>query len=240
MREMPFLQGVRMTDTTKPSDSPTPSTQAVGEPVAWRARGYAQFKTGNPGGWCYYDGAGKPNLNNPECCDIEPLGVLSGAPTTGSAPHRTHTTQPGESVLGIAHRECGNEKEWRHILACNPKFAALLPSDYFPVGTVLTLPAAPASPSASALTDEQLSEIDTAACEWTDDWSERQETTPTKQACNAMFIRRVIALLAASMGGGTRPVVLNEEQRFALKFLLDAVGEDYPNCEMALRPLCDS
>lgn len=57
------------------------------------------------------------------------------------------------------------------------------------------------APVASALTDEQLSEIDTAACEWTDDWAERQETTPTKQACNAMFIRRVIALLAASMGG---------------------------------------
>lgn len=59
---------------------------------------------------------------------------------------------------------------------------------------------AAASPAASALTDTQLSEIDMAACEWTDDWSERQELTPSKEACNAMFIRRVIALLAASMG----------------------------------------
>jgi hypothetical protein len=56
---------------------------------------------------------------------------------------RTHTTQPGESVMGIALRQCGDENEWRHILACNPKFADLLPSDYFPVGTVLTLPTAP-------------------------------------------------------------------------------------------------
>lgn len=55
---------------------------------------------------------------------------------------RTYTTQPGESVMGIALRQCGNEAEWRHILACNPRFADLLPSDYFPVGTVLTLPTA--------------------------------------------------------------------------------------------------
>jgi len=53
---------------------------------------------------------------------------------------RTYTTKAGEAVAGIALRQCGNEKEWRHILACNPQFADLLPSDYFPVGTVLTLP----------------------------------------------------------------------------------------------------
>ncbi|WP_208449984.1 hypothetical protein [Burkholderia ambifaria] len=53
---------------------------------------------------------------------------------------RTHTTQPGESVMGIALRQCGNEMEWRHILACNPEFARMLPHEYFPVGTVLTLP----------------------------------------------------------------------------------------------------
>lgn len=62
------------------------------------------------------------------------------APAESGQPIRTHTTQPGESVMGIALRQCGNEAEWRHILACNPKFADLLPSDYFPVGTVLTLP----------------------------------------------------------------------------------------------------
>jgi hypothetical protein len=58
----------------------------------------------------------------------------------------------------------------------------------------------PASPAAS-VPDSALAEIYTAACEWTDDWSERQETTPTKQANDAIFIRRVMALLAASMGG---------------------------------------
>lgn len=58
---------------------------------------------------------------------------------------RTYTTQPAESVMGIALRQCGNEKEWRNILACNPTFADLLPHEYFPVGTVLTLPPAPAA-----------------------------------------------------------------------------------------------
>ncbi|RAR51651.1 nucleoid-associated protein YgaU [Paraburkholderia unamae] len=53
---------------------------------------------------------------------------------------RTYTTKAGESVMGIALRECGDEKVWRHILACNPEFASLLPHEYFPVGTVLTLP----------------------------------------------------------------------------------------------------
>lgn len=102
---------------------------------------------------------------------------ISTAPTTGSAP----------TVLRCA---CGNIAEPRdsHVDAlrcksCWSEFAA---------------PPANA-PVASVLSDAELSEIDTAACEWADDWSERQELTPSKDACNAMFIRRVIALLAASM-----------------------------------------
>lgn len=52
----------------------------------------------------------------------------------------TYTTKPGESVMGIALRECGHEQKWRHILACNPQFSTWLPHEYFPVGTVLILP----------------------------------------------------------------------------------------------------
>jgi hypothetical protein len=63
---------------------------------------------------------------------------------------RTYTTTPGESVMGIALRQCGNEDEWRHILACNPRFADLLPHDYFPVGTVLILPPADAAKEAQS------------------------------------------------------------------------------------------
>ncbi|MEZ7521073.1 hypothetical protein [Burkholderia vietnamiensis] len=66
--------------------------------------------------------------------------------TTAQQP-RTYTTQPAESVMGIALRKCGNEMEWRHILACNPEFARMLPHEYFPVGTVLNLPPHPAAAS---------------------------------------------------------------------------------------------
>lgn len=66
--------------------------------------------------------------------------------TTEQQP-RTYTTQPAESVMGIALRQCGNEMEWRHILACNPEFARMLPHEYFPVGTVLNLPPHPAAAS---------------------------------------------------------------------------------------------
>jgi hypothetical protein len=34
-----------------------------------------------------------------------------------------------------------------------------------------------------------------------------------------------------------QPPFVNDEQAFALNFLLDAVGEDYPNCESVLREL---
>ncbi|MBR8219081.1 hypothetical protein [Burkholderia vietnamiensis] len=66
--------------------------------------------------------------------------------TTAQQP-RMYTTQPAESVMGIALRQCGNEMEWRHILACNPEFARMLPHEYFPVGTVLNLPPHPAAAS---------------------------------------------------------------------------------------------
>jgi hypothetical protein len=66
--------------------APVASTSADAQPpIAWRARGYAQFKTGMPSEWRYYDGATKPTLNKPECCDIEPLGVLA-APIASALP----------------------------------------------------------------------------------------------------------------------------------------------------------
>ena len=43
------------------------------EPVAWRVRGYSQFKTGEPRPWRYFDGAGEPAVNTPDCCDFERL-----------------------------------------------------------------------------------------------------------------------------------------------------------------------
>jgi hypothetical protein len=63
----------------------------------------------------------------------------------------TYVTQDGDSVMGIALRQCGNEAEWRHILACNPEFADMLPDEYFTVGTVLTMPAPSPKPAVDAL-----------------------------------------------------------------------------------------
>jgi hypothetical protein len=76
---------------------------------------------------------------------------------------RTHTTQAGESVMGIALRQCGNEAEWRHILACNPQFADWLPSDYFPVGTILTLPPAPQPAQIEPAADVRAAALEEAA-----------------------------------------------------------------------------
>ncbi|WP_185643534.1 hypothetical protein [Burkholderia sp. Bp8990] len=70
---------------------------------------------------------------------------------------RTHTTQPGESVAGIALRQCGNENEWQKIIALNPEFSEHTACDYFPVGTVLTLPPRPIEQPATAPTSEPLS-----------------------------------------------------------------------------------
>lgn len=78
------------------------------------------------------------------------LDAAPAAPAQSAEPVatvRTHTTQAGESVMGIALRQCGDEMEWRHLLACNPEFSDMHPHEYFPVGTVLTLPPAAPQPS---------------------------------------------------------------------------------------------
>ena len=45
------------------------------------------------------------------------------------------------------------------------------------------------------MSDAFLSEIDSDAAAWTDDWAEWQPMEPTKQEANAMFIRRVFELI---------------------------------------------
>jgi hypothetical protein len=53
------------------------------------------------------------------------------------------------------------------------------------------------------MTDEQLSDANKQACEWTDDWSERQEKEPSKEQSDAMFVRKLTELLA--------PVAIDKE-----------------------------
>jgi hypothetical protein len=63
--------------------------------------------------------------------------------------------------------------------------------------------AAPSSKLGADMTDEQLSDANKQACEWTDDWSERQEKEPSKEQSDAMFVRKLTELLA--------PVAIDKE-----------------------------
>ena len=68
-------------------------------PVAWRVRGYAQFKTGRPGPWRYFDGPDGPAVNTPDCCDVEPLYA---------APSAQVTQEGGGVATDQPNREDGN------------------------------------------------------------------------------------------------------------------------------------
>jgi len=52
-----------------------------------------------------------------------------------------YTTAPGESIMGIALRQLGDDRRWQEIRALNAdQFPDILPHDYYPVGTVLNMP----------------------------------------------------------------------------------------------------
>lgn len=63
-----------------------PTAPAGGEaPVAWRVRGYAQFRTGKPNEWRYVNGPTRPAVQAPDCCDFEPLYTHPSADLRGAA-----------------------------------------------------------------------------------------------------------------------------------------------------------
>lgn len=70
--------------------------------------------------------------------------LLRAAPSPAPA-YRSYTTTPGEAVAGIALRQLKDESRWVEIRDLNAHaFPDIGPNDYYPVGTVLRLPA-PAS-----------------------------------------------------------------------------------------------
>lgn len=101
-----------------------------------------------------------PDDNPPTpCAQKYAYSECANAASDAQQEPRTHTTQGGESLAGIALRQCGNESHWRDIIALNPDFSGWLPPDYFPVGTVLKLPPKIAAPQAAqAATIEPLSD----------------------------------------------------------------------------------
>jgi len=56
------------------------------------------------------------------------------------AGYTVYVTQKGENIMGIAHRNLGDSMRWRHILACNPRYAPVLPHEEFSPGVVLVIP----------------------------------------------------------------------------------------------------
>lgn len=59
------------------------------------------------------------------------------------AGHPTYKTKPGDSVMGIALRQLKDESRWVEIRDLNAQaFPDIGPHDYYPVGTLLKLPAA--------------------------------------------------------------------------------------------------
>lgn len=77
----------------------------------------------------------------PACADTwEPATDPSPAPA-----YRSYSTTPGEAVAGIALRQLKDESRWVEIRDLNAHaFPDIGPHDYYPVGTVLRIPA-PAS-----------------------------------------------------------------------------------------------
>ncbi len=55
-----------------------------------------------------------------------------------------YRTMPGESAAGIAMRELKDEGRWREIVEFNSqRFPDMGANDYYPVGTLLTMPPKP-------------------------------------------------------------------------------------------------
>ena len=56
-------------------------------------------------------------------------------------PIPTYTTQPAESIMGIALRQLACERRWTEIRDMNAAaFPDMVGTDYYPVGTVITMP----------------------------------------------------------------------------------------------------
>lgn len=68
------------------------------------------------------------------------LNKIDGNPRWKYVEATKYTTQPGESVMGIAMRQLGDRTRWVEILELNARFEDLGPHEYFPVNTEINLP----------------------------------------------------------------------------------------------------
>jgi hypothetical protein len=82
---------------------------------------------------------GCPDMVLFACEEIARLESMCKTLTTMEFTH--YTTNPAESVAGIALRQLGDERLWVEIARLNSlKFPDVNANDYYPVGTMLVIP----------------------------------------------------------------------------------------------------
>lgn len=84
---------------------------------------------------------------------IDAWNMRTGKQTAPQPQYGRYETRPAESVAGIAKRQLGDERRWVEIRDLNAHaFPDIGPHDYYQVGTLLTMPAAP-QPEQSGLVE---------------------------------------------------------------------------------------
>lgn len=84
--------------------------------------------------------------------EFEWAGPLSRHPPALAAQYKSYTTQPAESLAGMAARQLKDESRWIEIRDANAQaFPDMGPSDYYPVGSIIKIPSTTPTPVAVVL-----------------------------------------------------------------------------------------
>ena len=79
--------------------------------------------------------------------EFEWAGPLSRHPPAPAAQYKSYTTQPAESLAGMAARQLKDESRWIEIRDANAQaFPDMGPSDYYPVGSIIKIPSTASTP----------------------------------------------------------------------------------------------
>jgi hypothetical protein len=126
---------------------------------------------------------------------LKSLLAAPEAPRQESAAHyKMYTTQPAESLAGMAARQLDDSARWIEIRDANAlEFPDMAPHDYYPVGSVIRIPA-PLSPDHSGgagevvlPSDKEIQSIKTKAARQADLTSGANYFTAAEFAADAML-----------------------------------------------------
>ena len=105
-----------------------------------------------------FNGEDSPHIH--ACNDFRHLLPASPAQAEQQPACGTYTTNSGESLMGIANRELRSSGRWTEIRDLNAHaFPDMGPHDYYPVGTVLRMPAAPIAQDCNSVASASLKTI---------------------------------------------------------------------------------